>query len=175
MSATIKSTYYDDQFLDLPESGKEGETWFVVRHTRSQSGSMQLGVAVSTADLHAALGIDELGCGCDEADENLKAAIARAEKAEATIARVRELDWRGNYTADYVQNKIAAALDPKPAFVLPTEAGAGICARIRTSHEEEELRLFSTGLWMSAYNGAFYTPESVMDNFTDHRLIGAES
>ena len=36
-----------------------------------------------TADLKAALGVDELGCGCDEADDNLKAAIKRAEDAEA--------------------------------------------------------------------------------------------
>lgn len=36
-----------------------------------------------TPKLLAALGVDKLGCGCDQADENLKVALNRAEAAEA--------------------------------------------------------------------------------------------
>lgn len=49
----------------------------------TRGGPVVAGINVLTADIKAALGIDELGCGCDEADDNLKAAIARAEDAEA--------------------------------------------------------------------------------------------
>jgi hypothetical protein len=46
-------------------------------------------VVVNTAELYAALGVvpkSAVGCGCDRADKNLKAALARAEAAEAKLA-----------------------------------------------------------------------------------------
>jgi hypothetical protein len=45
-----------------------------------------------TAELRAALGTEQPSCGCDEADENLEAALNRAEKAETDLAELREHD-----------------------------------------------------------------------------------
>ena len=82
-------------------------------------------------ELKAALGIDELGCGCDEADDNLKAAlkraedaeafgaaaVARAEKAEATIERVRAwVDSEDQFDA------LDAILNPEDTEALDSEA-----------------------------------------------------
>lgn len=96
----------------------------------------------------------------------------RAEKAEALVARVQRLrDVSGDTVG---VEELDAILDPKPAFTLPTEAGAGI-----TAHASDwtttpiELRLFSDGLW-HAQNGKGYTPKQVLDRFTGHRLLGAD-
>ena len=139
-------------------------------------------IAIRTADLTAALGLvtredfDRLL----EAREKANAALrAELDEAKATIARVRELDWRDNYTADYVQNKIAAALDPEPAFVLPTEVPATIEAKRIHFGWTSRLVLWTDGterFWRAEYDGQDYTEAGVMDGmFTDHRLIGAES
>lgn len=116
--------------------------------------------------------VDELGCGCPEADANLKGALERAEAAEAKLAKVQA--WRDG---DEQFDRLDAILNPRPAFELPTEAGAGITAVFGDpsfGSDRCELRLFSDGLWRSA-RGRKYTPEGVMEHYTNHRLIGAES
>jgi hypothetical protein len=158
-------------------------------------------------DLLAAFGIDELGCGCEEADENLDAALKRAEAAEAklaekatrleiesqnaerwyrdckdaeaTIQRVRDLDWYGHYSADYVREKLAAALDPVPPFTLPTEAGARFEAdRIGATYTFQTItyRIPDGGMTLYIREGDLvgFTAKEVMADFTGHRLLGAE-
>ena len=105
---------------------------------------------------------------------------ARAEKAEASldaareiIARVRALLVFGTIEGD----ELRTALDPKPAFILPTEAGAGIRCTGPTESGLSyftEMRLFSDGRWRDS-EGCAWDAETVLDTFWDFRLIGAES
>ena len=97
---------------------------------------------------------------------------ARAEKAEATVERVRK--WAVFNLSDAHHKALLKNIDP-PAFTLPTAAGAGIIAR-HVSDDEYELRLFSDGKWYDT-TGGDYWPEDLMNLrlWTDHRLIGAES
>lgn len=94
----------------------------------------------------------------------------------ATIERVRKWahDWRNEAGVEAFR-ELDAALDPKPAFVLPTEAGAGIMATFigGVSREEYELRLFSDGKWYDTA-GDSNTPDDLMDPHTwvNHRLLG---
>lgn len=183
------------------------------------------------ADVLAALGIDELGCGCDEADDNLKKALARAEEAETKLAEAersltelaplrdeRVIAWEavakheaiqpcydedrpllpavldrlgrlaeaevtiervwsvlGNANADDCKvsfyNKLHRALTQKPAFELPTEAGAVIFATVDETGQEHELHLYRDGKWRDDTE-TWYWPKDVLTDFTDHRLAG---
>ena len=121
-----------------------------------------------------------------ESKESWKADAAewqtRAEKAEAAVERVRELAerWR--------TPELLAALDPKPAFTLPTEAGVRFTAK-RTGWPDDasEFVTLSDGNGKAFYfipddpdgytdeESRIWPAEGVMSKWTDHRLIGAES
>jgi hypothetical protein len=99
---------------------------------------------------------------------------ARAEKAEATIARVEAvLDGAGAFTP--TKDEIRAALDPKPAFTLPTEAGVKFEARYGS--EWETYTTYSDGNGNAIYrgDGGFNDGDYIMRCYVDHRLLGAES
>lgn len=113
-------------------------------------------------------------------------AVSRADRLEAerdaltaTVARVREAlsrhpepcaeteftcGWKGAVV------DLLAALDPKPAFTLPTEAGAGIIATDSGPRcYEREYRLFADGMWHGA-DGSILHPKTLMANYIGHRL-----
>lgn len=104
---------------------------------------------------------------------------ARAEQAEAATARVEKV--LHNHTCDgedmtpFAQ-QIRAALTGKP-FELPTTVPATIEARAKNG-EYRELTLWVNG--SCAWDGAYWqdgttqqrwTPEGVMEHYTDHRLL----
>jgi hypothetical protein len=101
----------------------------------------------------------------------------RAEAAEAAVQRVRDLDWFGHYSADYVRGLIAKALDPVPPFTLPTTVPATIKATNKGDGRTVRLDLWTDGdgsfVWDTSAYGR-YTPEGVLEHFTGHRLIGAD-
>ena len=120
---TIKSTHYDNHFLDLPDTDA-GETWLVVRQVDAtgQSDARMLGVTVKTADLLAAL--DAVPKDDELVGAKTRAALraerdtwkARAEKAEAAITRMREWrDFHGSGMTAAAREDFDATLDPKPA------------------------------------------------------------
>ena len=122
-------------------------------------------------------GIDELGCGCDEADTNLSKALAERDALAKTVQRVREAVEAGReYYGDVASlEALDAALDPEPAFVLPTEVPARIVAVKSSTGDEKELTLFTDGdtTWWADIEdwGPFWTRSQVMDQFTGHRLL----
>jgi hypothetical protein len=66
--------------------------------------------------------------------------VQLAEEAEATIERVRELTVDGD--GEWIhRGDLLGALDPKPAFVLPTKAGAVI---EYTDHDGSKCQWFRT-------------------------------
>ena len=111
-----------------------------------------------------------------ESKESWKADAAewqtRAEKAEATIERVREATaiWGGSQ----LRAAVLAALDPKPAFTLPTEAGTVIEATAKDGSYCQFVTI--TGLSHPAYamGESIYWAEDVLGCFTGHRLLGAD-
>lgn len=136
-------------------------------------------------------GIDEMGCGCDEADENLRKVQAERDELAATIERVRallpDLDAvipydHGNAMANRVGELIRAALDPKPAFVLPTEAGAKFTAVGRNAWKYTFTTARHSG-GLSSPSGThyvsnghvIYSAEQVMATFTGHRLLDGDA
>ena len=166
---TLTVRKIDGEYMSLVAARKTPMDGRVIEHS----------AAYKTADLLAALGIDKLGCGCDEADENLKAALARAEKAEATLARIEDVrrefyevrgDWATVHGAAALKAQMERAILGDPPFTLPTETGAGIVAR-HVSGYEYELRLFSDGKWYDT-SGGDYWPDDLMKPslWTKHRL-----
>ena len=110
-----------------------------------------------------------------EARETVNAQlVAERDAHAATIERVRE--WAVDYfgALGEAPDELRAALAPKPAFVLPTKAGAGIMVIMVHNGIDHELRLYSDGLWSARQIDFGYTPEQVMEHFTDHRLIEQE-
>lgn len=120
----------------------------------------------------------------DEAHRSAKAERdewkARAEKAEAAIQRAREAaDEAGGWLAPGLIEK---ALSDKPAFTLPTEAGARFEARMK--QDPEQTRTFTTfvgspgevvyAYFTGQYGWYTYDANDVFEDFTDHRLIGAQ-
>ncbi|MEW1813273.1 hypothetical protein AB0284_21530 [Pseudarthrobacter phenanthrenivorans] len=89
----------------------------------------------------------------DENAKMLREVAARAEKAEAAIARVRDVrnEWSKTLGRSGHVVEIDGALADKPAFTLPTEAGSIIIAsEIRMDHEpnmQGTLMLGRGGLW----------------------------
>jgi hypothetical protein len=65
----------------------------------------------------------------------------------------------------------------EPAFVLPTDAGAGIYATTVHTGMEHEFRLYSNGKWHAATFGGAWQPNHLLDpeTFTGHRLINEEA
>lgn len=116
-----------------------------------------------------------------EADENAnhwkacaEAAEAKLAEAEATIERVRAL---GGRMIGPTAKDLWASLNPPKPFVLPTTVPARIEVRHRETNTRDELVLWTDGTrqtWWDAEDSSEYTPEQVMDQFTDHRLIGAD-
>lgn len=113
------------------------------------------GIAYSRSQILAALGVDELGCGCPEADDNLKEALARAEAAEAKLEKVREVI---NAAAPddlkvRMYNRLRAALADEPA--LPTAPGSVIIAtEVRGEKGEWCMAVDHDGEWSSIDGGA---------------------
>ena len=197
---TIPSNYYTGHFLDLPDSS-EGETWLVIRQdeTLGQSDGRVLGVTVKTADLLAALdataNTDVAGMRRDliVAENAADEWKARAEKAEAALdavaASAREMraaadratDGRAKFAWNSAAGWIERNLDGttfEPAFVLPTEAGAQFTAVHKASGHRETFTTITDGLtayYLVPVAMTLWTVPQVMRDFTDHRLIGAES
>ena len=183
---TIKSTHYDNHFLDLPDTDA-GETWLVVRQVDAtgQSDARMLGVTVKTADLLAALDATantEIPLALDRLrDKWMDDWKARAEKAEATVERVRK--WAVFNLSDAHHKALLKNIDP-PAFTLPTEAGARFDARYNEScmGMAGQSTVFTTLAGMSDPRYVadddptiIYTADEVRRDFEDFRLIGAES
>ena len=194
--ATIKSAVPDSTAtlkLLKPPSG-------VVTTATITGRGVTVAIDVHTADLHAALGIDELGCGCDEADSNLNAAIARAEKAEAerdeaqelarqrheansaiiaqlneaeaTIARIKaRVDAS---TSGWLKRELQACIDPKPAFVLPGVAGAIVLAKGSGNRQDYELHRTTKGRWFTPGLRQQWTDAEMLKEFSAHRLINPQ-
>lgn len=99
----------------------------------------------------------------------------RAEKAEAAIDRVTALTQCGAHSL--LPETILSALADQPAFTLPTEAGAFVSARNEYG-DRYEFEMWTNGAdsrWMDTSGG--YSPltaTELLDEFTDHRLIGAD-
>lgn len=122
---------------------------------------------------------------------------AEHDALAATVERVRlalfELDTPGNQRLAEKHpfefglleacKAVRAALDPKPAFVLPTEVPARIIAE-ESDGTEHEFTLWSDGKGGTSWwhdcedadeEGALYSDVRLMRDFTDHRLLdGAE-
>lgn len=150
------------------------------------AGTDRLGAWFRTTDLLAALNAVTKGelKAAEETEranhESARKFCARAEAAEAKLARVREIEKRltvrverNEHTMQELDALVAirAALADAPAFVLPTTAGAGITA-LYEGGRRLELRLFADGEWAAKQTGRSYTPAGVMSHFTGHRLIG---
>lgn len=122
--------------------------------------------AVSTADMARVIG---------EAQREANEWKARAEKAEAVIERVRALTVDGD--GEWIhRGDLRGALDPKPAFTLPTEAGARFkavdnCGKrsvFEAVHDGPDIHYLNRRTYV------IWSGENVMDYCTDHRLIGAD-
>lgn len=209
------------QTLDVVRGNEEV---FIGLTHRKGGGSIH----VNTAELHKALGIDKLGCGCDQADANLKAAIARAEEAEADSLEQAKLvrEWAdraekaedGSRWAHAELAKAEAKLDlidkflechqvvplpegydglrirydniirdmrrahagepdPEP-FELPTKAGVSFeCKDYESGNVIFRTLSHPSGGFVYEYEetGILWSGKSVMEEMTDHRLIGSEA
>ena len=101
---------------------------------------------------------------------------ARAEKAEATVAAVRA--WRDG---EEQFDALDAILNPRPAFTLPTEVPARIEAK--RDGKTYTFYLWTNGsgtsndlIWVDEDDWTHsLSPARLLERFTDHRLIGAES
>lgn len=98
---------------------------------------------------------------------------ARAEKAEATVARVREATaiW-----GDRFRPAVLAALDPTPAFTLPTEAGVRFVATHKATGSQSVFKTFDGGTETAYIHnaGTYWVAEDLLRDFEDFRLIGAD-
>ena len=108
---------------------------------------------------------------------------ARAEKAEAALGRVEEVLTNGDIIfGESVEAAFIKALRPKPAFTLPTEAGARFTAQGKYDAigQRTEFITFTGGaapryIVADKDEDVCYTGAGVMTHYEDHRLIGAES
>lgn len=102
---------------------------------------------------------------------------ARAEKAEAAITRMREWrDFHGSGMTAAAREDFDATLDPKPAFTLPTEAGARFTA-VDNCGKRSVFEAVHDGPDIHYLNRRTYVIWSggnVMDYCTDHRMVGAD-
>ena len=155
---------------------RDDETHFII----NRASYPPVGIVVKTTDLFVALDATtnvERDTACASIQQERAAWQKRAEEAEAALTAAKA--WFGaNQNRDAwadgkqwraARESLREILDPRPAFSLPTEVGAGIVANNGTEHE---LRLYSDGLWFAKTITHGYTPEQVMRHFTDHRLIG---
>lgn len=191
---TIIKSYSGRTELYIGGSDGEGR-WVRIETVDHEAGAAD---RFPRAELLAALGVDKLGCGCDEADANQPTAVARAEAAEKELAEVRNIYDKFGRRAEAaeaklekvraIKNRLAPAefrtlrrelhealADHKPPFTLPTEAGAGIVAT-HVGGDDYELRLYSNSEWIDT-TGTAWAAEQVMNPivWTNHRLIGPES
>jgi hypothetical protein len=102
----------------------------------------------------------------------------RAEAAEATIQRVREIrDYLDPDLFRALRHKLGEALDPSPPFTLPAETGARIECRNET-RGTVVFRAVRDGSFGTKYlhegKDVLWSGESVMEEMRDHRLIGAD-
>ena len=161
-------THHNCKLTVNPEVG-DGDTYLQITGKEPH-------IRVPRAQLLAALGFDKLGCGCDQADENLKAALARAEKAEATLAALAKMKFKDSDISLKAHRRIIAVMNGKPdpgKFELPTEAGAVIFATVDETGQEHELHLYGDGKWRDDTE-TWYWPKDVLTDFTDHRLPGSD-
>ena len=103
---------------------------------------------------------------------------ARAEKAEATIAAVREHveDDHIWWPKSAQREGLRKILDPKPAFTLPTEAGARFEATHKGTGTRNEFVTFTDGsnAVYVLHEGTYWVAEDVMNGFEGFRLLGAD-
>lgn len=120
---------------------------------------------------------------------------AERDALAQTVERVRELREEARRTEarsglGYISqvtewfHKLDATLDPEPTFTLPTEVPARIEATPNwgppMGRRPWFFTLWSDGntlSWKTADGGSsalHHSPESIMSNFTGHRLIGGE-
>jgi hypothetical protein len=108
-----------------------------------------------------------------------EAAEAKLARAEAFIASHLDPHHQGSVVAARVAEQLRAALaDPEPPFVLPTTVPARIVAVKCSTGDEKELTLFTDGdtTWWADVDdwGPFWTRSQIMDQFTGHRILGAD-
>lgn len=136
---TIKSSFTDRTLEVRDDAGDKN----LVIHSGAVKGD--LGITVKTADLLAALNavpesdLFEAGEAYAKQAEELRVAETECDALAKTVERVRELREEARRTEarsglGYISqvtewfHKLDAALDPEPAFVLPTEPGSVIIA-----------------------------------------------
>lgn len=194
MSAIKSVIPGSSQFLEIDPTLAEGVTAVAVS---SPSGTYTKAISVRTEDIFFALGATpntERDAACASIQRERAAWQARAEEAEA------ERDEARHYAESYQLRAFAAeakvsrvhtvldgigrnsvfvdevrkALDPAPEFTLPTEAGVAFEAMA----EDRTYCQFVTVVGLShpayALGESIYWAEDVMNDFTDHRLLGAD-
>ena len=172
MKVTSINSTTSDLVLDVIPAYTSGWTFLQIGRA---------GINVPTADLLAALdataNTDVAGMRRDliVAENAADEWKARAEEAEATIARVEAvIDGIGRNSV--FVHEVRKALSP--AFTLPTTSGVKFEARAENGDTipfRSVLFGDSQTIYVCSLNDWAYTAEEVVDIFTGHRLIGAES
>lgn len=153
------------------------ELWSIhIEPTGDNLERLCLGGNFPRAEVLAALGaVDKVDViAAERAADEIKAKLA---EAEATIERVKALTECGAHTL--TRETIRAALEPKPTFELPTEAGVRFTAIHTASGHREKFTTItdgSTAYYLVPVAMTLWTGARVMSSeFTDHRLLDGEA
>ena len=177
MSAEPEYTTHTRVTVSIPHE----DAMKLVRAGVGQTDERQWAGNHSTADILDVLGavpIADMAREIGEAERGADEWKARAEKAEATVAAVREHveDDHIWWPKSAQREGLRKILDPKPAFTLPTEAGARFEATHKGTGTRNEFVTFTDGsnAVYVLHEGTYWVAEDVMNGFEGFRLLGAD-